>query len=93
MPTRKKTVVDGITMNPAEPTSVPVERLFAWVIWQFPRTREGGYSGAVHPPEADYGWYPAVVNVEEGHVLIYGHVRDEFSSPETAAKHLDKASA
>jgi len=78
-------------MDPSEPTSVPVERLYAWVIWQYPRPRDGGYSGAVHPPEAGHGWYPAVVNVEQGHVLIYGNVKEQFTTPETAAKHLDRA--
>ncbi len=90
MPARKKIVIDGITMNPAEPTTVPVERLHTWVIWQFPRRRAGGFSGAVHPANPDYGWYPAIVNVEEGRVLVYGHVAESFPTPELAAKHIDQ---
>ncbi|MBP9501342.1 MAG: hypothetical protein KBF17_04195 [Candidatus Promineofilum sp.] len=93
MAARKKVVLDSITIDPAGPTSVPMDRLFAWVIWQFPRVRHGGYSGAIHPPEAGHGWYPAVVNAEEGHVIIHGHVKEPFTSPEAASKHLDRAAS
>jgi hypothetical protein len=91
MPARKKIVIDGIAFNAAEPTTVPVERLYSWVIWQFPRARAGGFSGAVHPPDPDYGWYPAIVNVESGHVLVYGHVEEGYPTPESAAKAVDQA--
>lgn len=90
MPARKKIVIDGIAMNPAEPTAVPVERLYTWVIWQFPRPRAGGFSGAVHPSNPDYGWYPAIINVEGGQVLVYGHIAESFPTPESAAKHIDQ---
>lgn len=93
MAARKRPVVDGIKLELNEPTAVPMERLFSWVIWQFPRTREGGFSGAVHPPEAQHGWYPAVINSEGGQVLIYGHVVERFPTPEAAAKHLDRPMA
>jgi len=90
MPTQKRLVIDDITFDPTGPTSVPVNRLFAWVIWQFPKMRGDGHSGAVHPPQAGHGWYPAIVNAEAGHVLIFGNVKEQFTSPETAAKHLDR---
>jgi hypothetical protein len=90
MRARKKLVIEDIVFDPAEPTTVPTGRLHSWVIWQFPRTRAGGFSGAVHPPIPGHGWYPAVVDAEAGHVLIYGHVRSRFPSPEAAAKYLDR---
>jgi hypothetical protein len=91
MATRKKVIIDGITFDPAGPTAVPVARLFTWVIWQFPRPRPDGHSGAVHPPEAGHGWYAAVIDMAGGRVLIFGHVKDRFPTPEAAAKSLDKA--
>ncbi len=90
---RKKITVDGISFDPAEPTIVPADRLFTWVVWQFPRFRADGYSGAVHPPEVGHGWYPAVIDTATGQVSIFGHVKEPFSSPEAAAKHLDKATS
>lgn len=90
MPTRKNLVVDDIAFETHEPTVVPIDRLYAWVIWQFPKLREGGFSGAVHPPEIGHGWYPAIVNAQEGRVIIYGQVKEAFPSPEAASKHLDQ---
>lgn len=90
MRTRKKVVVDDIIFDPSGPTAIPMARLYAWVIWQFPRTRAEGFSGAVHPPEAGHGWYPAIIDVDAGHVLVFGHVKERFPSPEAAAKHLDQ---
>ncbi len=93
MRTRKKVVIDDITFDPAEPTAVPVAQLYTWVVWQFPRAREGGFSGAVHPPEAGHGWYPALINTENDQVFIYGHIKERFPTPEAAAKYLDKQTA
>lgn len=90
MATRKKNVIDDIQFEPNEPTIVPMSRLYTWVIWQFPRAREGGFSGAVHPPEVGHGWYPAIVKADLGQVIIYSQVKERFSTPEAAAKHLDK---
>lgn len=93
MKARKKIIIDDIAFDPGEPTMVPMARLFAWVVWQFPRAREGGFSGAVHPPEPGHGWYPALVNAEDGQVIIFGHVKERFPTPEAAAKYLDKQTA
>ncbi len=90
MPARKKIVIDDITFESNEPTVVPIDRLFTWVIWQFPRLRENGFNGAVHPPQAGHGWYPAVIDAEGGRVTIYGQVKEPYTSPEAAAKYLDK---
>ena len=92
MPSRKKTVVDGITFDLTAPTAVPLDRLHTWVVWQFPRPRTGGYSGAVHPPETGYGWYPAIIDVAGGQVLDHANIKERFSSPEAAARHLDQSS-
>lgn len=91
MPTRKKNVVADIALNLDGPTVVPLDKLYTWVVWQFPKPREAGYGGAVHPPDVGHGWYPAVVNAEAGEVTIYGHVKERFANPETASKSLDKA--
>jgi hypothetical protein len=90
MATRKKITVDGISFDAAGPTAVPLDRLFAWVVWQFPRPRAGGYSGAVHPAEPGHGWYPAIIDASANRVVVYAHVPDRFPSPEAAAKHLDQ---
>lgn len=90
MATRKKIVIDEIQFNPDEPTTVPMTRLYTWVIWQFPRMRDGGYSGAVHPPEPGHGWYPALINADSGLVHIFGHVKERYPTPEAAAKFIDR---
>lgn len=90
MPSRKKIIIDDITFEPNDPTVVPIDRLFTWVIWQFPRLRENGFNGAVHPPQAGHGWYPAIIDSENGQVTIYGQVKEPYTSPEAAAKYLDK---
>lgn len=90
MPARKRVVVDGIMLDLTAPTVVPLDELHTWVVWQFPRPRPDGFSGAVHPPEIGYGWYPAVVDAASGQVRIYANVTDRFPSPETAARHLDQ---
>jgi len=93
MPARKQVILDDIAIDPTKPTPVPMERLFAWVVWQFPRMAEDGYNSAVHPPEAGHGWYPAIVNTDKRLVLIFGHVKGPFTSPEAAAKHLERTAS
>jgi len=92
MPTRKKIIVDGVSLSQAEPTAVPLDELYTWVVWQFPRQRDGGHSGAVHPAEPNHGWYPAIIDPAAGRVLVYAHLNERFATPETAAKHLDQLS-
>ncbi len=90
MASRKKITVDGMTFDPAGPTTVSLDKLHAWVVWQFPRSRPGGYSGAVHPSEPGYGWYPAIIDAAGSQVLVFANVKERFPSPEAAAKHLDR---
>jgi hypothetical protein len=87
---RKKIVIEGIPFESGSPTVVTTEQLQAWVIWQFPRQRSGGYSGAVHPPQPEHGWYPAIVDTSGGQVLVFAHLKQRFPTPEAAAKHLDQ---
>jgi len=87
---RKKIVIDGLTLDPGAPTTLSFEELHTWVVWQFPRLRVGGYSGAVHPPEVGHGWYPALIDATAGQVLVYANVSERFPSPEAAARHLDQ---
>ena len=90
MATRKRITVEGITFDLAGPTAVSLERLYSWVVWQFPRPRTVGYSGAGNPSEPDHGWYPAIIDAAAGEVLVYANVKERFPSPEAAAKHLDQ---
>lgn len=90
MAARKKIVIEGISFEPGGPTAVAAAQLQTWVIWQFPRPRAGGYSGAVHPPAPEHGWYPAIVDSSNGQVLVFAHLRERFPTPEAAAKHLDQ---
>lgn len=90
MAARKKIVIEDISFEPGGPTAVTTEQLRAWVIWQFPRLRAGGYGGAVHPPGPEPGWLPAIVDASNGQVLVFAHIKERFSTPEAAAKHLDQ---
>lgn len=86
--TAKQTVVADITLLNDKPTKLTFDDLFTWVIWQFPRPKLGGYCGAVRPPLADHGWYPAIIHVEEEKVDVYAHESALYDTPETAAEHF-----
>jgi hypothetical protein len=62
-------------------------------VWQFPRLRAKGFSGAVHPPIAGYGWYPAIIDPVKRRALIYAHLDEPLRSPEAAAKHIEQTPA
>ena len=97
MAARKKLNIDGIPFDTGGPTAVALDRLYTWVVWQFPRPRAAlvgaaafaGQGGAVHPTAAEHGWYPAIVDAAAGRVLIFANVPEPFISPELAARHLD----
>ena len=77
-------MIGGIKLYRDRPTALSFDELYTWVIWQFPRRLERGYCGAVRPPVADHSWLPAVIEVEKQHVQVYGHVNEEYTSPEMA---------
>lgn len=80
--------VAGIDFD-SNPTVVPLDELFSWVIWQYPRRKGKGYYGAVRPSDPQWGWLPAIVLADQRRVLVFAHVGELFTTPETAAKYLD----
>lgn len=93
MTTSKKHTINGLAFDSAGPTIVSLDQLYTWVVWQFPRLRAGGFSGAVHPPIAGYGWYPAIIDPTKRRVLVYAHLEEPFRSPEAAAKQIEQAAS
>ena len=86
---QKKYKVANITLNKNKPTQLTYDDLFDWVIWQFPKIQEGGgLCGAVRLSIPDHQWYPAIIYLKEKKVVVYGHVADQFPSPETASDHF-----
>lgn len=85
--------VAGLKFSAHDPTEVALEKLYHWVIWQYPRRKGKGYYGAVRPPTPDEGWYPAIVHADQQRVLVYIHVPEPFPSPEAASKHLESLPA
>ncbi len=79
----------GITFSEDGPTRLTMHQLRHWVIWQFPRPRGKGLSGAVRPSIAGHGWYPAIVDAKKKRVWVYGNVDAPSDSPEKAVKKLD----
>ncbi|RMG93943.1 MAG: hypothetical protein D6706_14520 [Chloroflexi bacterium] len=75
------------------PTELPLEKLYTWVIWQFPQPKSGGLCAAVHPPIANYGWIPAIVHKNKKCIHLFGHLEETFASPEDALAHLNSLEA
>ena len=71
-----------------KPTEYNYSDLYAWVIWQFPRSGGTSLPGAVHPPIARYGWIPARLQPRLGRVIIHAHHAQCYDSPEAAAAAL-----
>jgi len=78
--------IAGIELNPAKPTHTTRDALYSWVVWQYPRSKGAAFCGAVHPPQATHGWWPALLNVED--VQIFAHLKRTFATPEAAADWL-----
>lgn len=81
--------VAEVTLNKDVPTKLTFQELYTWVIWQFPKQKEGGLCGAVTPPITDYGWLPAIILFDEKCVRVYGHLDQKYESPEVAAEHFN----
>ncbi len=87
-PTPEQQMVAGIALNKTRPTKLTYDELYTWVIWQFPRQKNGGLCGAVHPPIPQHGWIPAVILIHKKCVEVYAHLNEQYPSPEMAAEHL-----
>jgi hypothetical protein len=81
---------DSPILLPDRPTVLGFDELYRWVMWQFPRRKGNGLVGAVHPPQTESGWYPAEIKGEQQRVLVYGHLKQRFDTPEVAADWLYK---
>jgi hypothetical protein len=90
MKTDKTFSIDQVTLNTAVPTELPLQALFTWVIWQFPRKKGGGLLGAVRPPTTRHGWFPAIIHNKNKTVLVHGQVERSFDTPEAAADYFNK---
>ena len=86
----KKYTVAQITFNTMKPTRLTFDDLYTWVIWQFPKHKEGGLCGAVHPPSSQHGWFPAIILVNEKCVEVHAHLMEQYETPESAADHFYK---
>ena len=80
--------VDTVILCEDRPTELTFADLYRWVIWQFPPHKEGRFGGAVHPPAAETGWYPAVILVQQQSLLVHAHLGQSFDSPEAALEWL-----
>lgn len=82
-----------MNLHPSQSTIATFDELYKWVIWQFPLEQAEingnlGWYGAVHPPLANHGWYPALIEPQTLHVHLYAHLEQTFPSPETAAEFM-----
>lgn len=80
----------GIDLDAKKPTTLTFGELYTWVIWQFPRKKDGGLCGAVHPPTANQGWFPAIIHNKDKRVLVHAHLNESFTTPEAAVEYLNQ---
>lgn len=83
-----KKEIAQLKLNSAKPTMINLKLLQAWVVWQFPKKTINGFFGAVHPPLADHGWFPAIIRPEKNEAQVHGHVPETFETPERAADYF-----
>lgn len=91
MAAREKHVVADIVFRTNRPTRLTFAELYTWVIWQFPRQKGTGLCGAVRPPIAEHGWFPALIQSKEKRVQVYAHLDETFSTPEAAADYFNSS--
>lgn len=84
----EKKEITHLKLNDTKPTTLNLKLLQEWVVWQFPKKITNGFCGAVHPPQKDHGWFPAVIRPEKNEAQIYGHVPETFETPERAADYF-----
>lgn len=80
--------VASIDLKGDHPTELSISDLYTWVVWQFPRKIGQGLCGAVKPPLAKHGWYPAEIKKKGQLILVHGHVSRPFKSAAAAADWL-----
>ncbi len=80
--------IANLSFNAAQPTVIAANQLTSWVIWQFPRRKGNHLCGAVHSPQKDFGWLPALIEKDGANLHIFAHLTDTFSTPEVAADWL-----
>lgn len=86
---KESLIIADVALDTREPTTLTFGDLYTWVIWQFPRKMDGGLCGAVHPPTANEGWFPAIILNKEKRVSVHGHVDGAFATPEAAIEYLN----
>ncbi|MFL7838151.1 MAG: hypothetical protein ACK2T4_00355 [Candidatus Promineifilaceae bacterium] len=86
MSSKEKIKVAGIKLRTDKPTNVAMDQLFGWVIWQFPQPQRRGYQGAVRPPEPEHAWIPAVIEIDNNRVRVYGNAGEMYPTPEKAVE-------
>lgn len=84
-------LVGGVSLATHQPTNLTFAQLDSWIIWQFPRRCEDWLCGAVHPPIAEHGWYPAAIYPQDAGVQVHAHAPERFPTPEAAARWLELA--
>jgi hypothetical protein len=86
----EREVVAGVKLRKDKPTNVALDKLYGWVIWQFPHAQKSGYQGAVRPPIADHEWIPAVIRADKKRVRVYGNAGRTFPTPEEAVAYFQE---
>ncbi len=80
--------IASLILKTNEPTEFKLSDLYTWIIWQYPRKLKHGLCGAVRPPLARHGWYPAEINKTGKIILVHGEVLKPFKTPAEAADWL-----
>lgn len=84
----EKIEIAQLELNNAKPTTLNLKLLQEWVVWQFPKKMANGFCGAVHPPQEEHGWFPAIIRPEKNEAQVHGHVPEAFATPELAADYF-----
>lgn len=84
----------NLKLHGTKPTTLNLEQLHDWVVWQFPKKciPGKGFCGAVHPPLEKHGWFPAVINPDKQEAQIHGHLPKPYATPELAAEYFHQKS-
>ena len=90
MSSEDRETIAGVRVRRDKPTNVALDKLYGWVVWQFPQAQRGGYQGAVRPPTDDHEWIPAVIQADKKRVRIFGNAGQTFPTPEEAAGYFQE---